>query len=214
MNRSSSANAWFLASMTIRAAVCVLVTMLTFWMTAPNAFAQAPAPSASATPAHHHRSDLDDELPPDVREKLTPEQLHDVMVERAKRPAPPMRDGGKVEILVPLGFFGMIIGILGMALYAGFRAEKQRHETMRLVIERGGQIPTELLVRQVHPRADLRRGLLLTSVGVALGVLIFATDPGTHSWTVGLVPTFLGLAYLAMYRFERGAAKNDAKLAA
>ena len=169
--------------MMTRAAVCLLVTMLTFWVSAPSAFAQAPAASASSAPApRHYRSDLDDELPPDVREKLTPEQLHDIMMEHAKRPPVPARGKGPEEVVVPVAMFSMIIAIVAITVYAGYRAERQKHETLRLVIERGGEIPTALLVKPVNPRADLRRGLLLLSVGLGLGILLLATKSGSaHS---------------------------------
>ena len=206
MERKTFARAWWVGSMMTRAAVCLLVTMLTFWISAPRAFAQTPAPSSSvAAPSGHHRSssDLDDEVPPDVREKLTPEQLHDVLIERAKRPMPPPKGQGAVEIVVPVAFFALIIGIVGIALYSNFRKDKQKHETLRLVIEKGGEIPAALLVNAPNPRSDLRRGLLLLSVGLALGILLLATKSGHGAWTAALIPTFLGVAYLVMYRFEK-----------
>lgn len=214
MERKTFARAWWVGSMMARAAVCLLVTMLTFWISAPRAFAQTPAASSSAVAApshhgHHSSSDLDDEVPPDVREKLTPEQLHDVLIERAKRPPPPPKGQGGVEIVVPVAFFALIIGIVGIALYSNFRKDKQKHETLRLVIEKGGEIPTALLVNAPNPRADLRRGLLLLSVGLALGILLIATKSGHGAWTAALIPTFLGAAYLVMYRFEKKSAPSN-----
>jgi hypothetical protein len=204
MERKTFARAWWVGTMMTRAAVCLLVTMLTFWVSAPRAYAQTPAPSSSvAAPAHHRSSDLDDEVPRDVREKLTPEQLHDVLIERAKRPMPPPKGQGAVEIVVPVAFFALIIGIVGIALYSNFRKDKQKHETLRLVIEKGGEIPTALLVSVPNPRSDLRRGLLLLSVGLALGILLLATKSGHGAWTAALIPTFLGVAYLVMYGFEK-----------
>lgn len=206
MERKTFARAWWLASMMTRAVVCLLVTMLTFWVSAPKAFAQEPVPATSAAPApqgrHHASSDLDDELPPDVREKLTPEQLHDVMMQRAEHPPPAPKGHGAVEIVVPVAFFVLIIGIVAIALYSNVRKDRQKHETLRLVIEKGGEIPTALLVSAPNPRADLRRGLLLLSVGLALGILLIATKSGHGAWTAALIPTFLGAAYLVMYRFE------------
>lgn len=208
MERKTFARAWWVGSMMTRAAVCLFVTMLTFWISAPRAFAQEPAPATSAAPAPahgHHRSssDLDDEVPPDVREKLTPEQLHDVLLQRAKRPVQSPRGQAPVEILVPIAFFGSIIGIVAIALYSNYRKDKQKHETLRLVIEKGGEIPTALLMNTPNPRADLRRGLLLLSVGLALGILLLATKSGHGAWTAALIPSFLGAAYLVMYRFEQ-----------
>jgi hypothetical protein len=214
MNGRSFARAWWVASMVTRAAVCLLVTLLTFWVLAPRAFAQTPAASASAAPAHgrHASSDLDDELPPDVREKLTPEQLHDIMLERSKRPPPAPHSKSSVEIVVPVALFAMIIGIVGIALYAGYRRERQRHETLRLAIEKGADIPMALLATAPAPRSDLRRGLLLLSAGVGLGILIFATNSGHGAWTAALIPTFLGVAYLVMYRFEQSKSPPEPKL--
>jgi hypothetical protein len=167
---------------------------------AEPASATAPAaPAAAPAPVPVGKSDLDDELPPDVRQKLTPEQLQQVLIVRAKSG----HDHGAdlSETAVPIGFFGMVIGIVAIALYAGYRNNRQRHDTMRLVIERGGQIPPGLLAPPSQPKSDLRRGILLLGSGSGLGVLLLATHAGGSS-AAALIPVFLGLGYLIVYRLE------------
>lgn len=159
--------------------------------------------SAASSSVVSAKSDLDEDLPPDVRAKLSPEQLHDIMLERAKHPArsasgePPA-----VAIIVPVTMFAMIFAIVVVVVYANFRRDRQRHETIRVAIERGGEIPPALLIPARKPRSDLRRGVLLLSAGLGLGVLLFKTAKESGAWTAALIPIFLGLGYLVVHKLE------------
>ena len=138
---------------------------------------------------------------PTSAEKLSPEQLHDVLVERARRPNNQV-DGHAVDILVPSGFFVMIVLGVAAALYSSFRKDKQRHETLRAAIERGAAIPPGLLLNARPPHSDFRRGVILLALGFALGILLFATDAGKGVWTASLIPSFMGIGYLIVNKFE------------
>lgn len=143
--------------------------------------------------------DLDD-LPPDVRARLSPEQLFQLLHERQKRHG----DTPAVAIVVPVSFFLVTFFVVAAALYAGFRRDRQRHETLRLALERGAQIPVELLTPPKKPGSDLRRGILLTAAGLALGVLLLSTTSERGVWTASLIPTLLGIGYLVVHKLEGG----------
>lgn len=136
-------------------------------------------------------------LPQDVRDRLTPEQLHDFLMAQQGGSEPPA-----VAIAVPVAFFLVTLLIVAAALYAGYRKDRQRHETLRLAIERGADIPPALLVPPTPPKSDLRRGVLLVSVGLALAVLLLAVSPAPGVWTAALIPLSLGLGYLIVHRLE------------
>ncbi len=161
-----------------------------------------------APPPIPGKSDLDDDLPPDVRMKLTPEQLHQIMIERAKNPHGRSGEPPAVAIVVPVAMFALIFAIVVAALYASFRKDRQHHETIRLALERGGEIPPALLLPRRKPRSDLRRGILLLCAGLGLMVLLFKTAKESGSWTAALIPIFLGIGYLVVHKLEGKSAKQ------
>lgn len=113
------------------------------------------------------------------------------------------KDPPVVAIAVPVAFFATVIAIVAISLYASFRKDQQRHATLRLVIERGGSIPPELLTpAPKRPASDLRRGVVLLAAGVGLTILLAAASSERGLWTAGLVPVLLGLGYLVVWRLE------------
>lgn len=158
------------------------------------------SPPAGGGPAPQVKSALDDELPPDVREKLTPEQLHQHLLARQNR-----QRGIEelVPVVVPVAFFAMLIGIIALALYGNFRRDRLRHETLRNAIAQGAHIPPELITPAKNPIADLRRGVVLLAVGVGLTILIVATTGlAGGAWATGSIPILLGCAYLGLHKLE------------
>ena len=139
--------------------------------------------------------DLDEQL----RKRLTSEQAYRLLREKEQnRTSTPA-----VAMVIPLGAFLLAFAIVAIALYSGLRKDKQRHETLRLMIEKGAAIPPELLVTPQRTNADFRGGLGLVSIGAGIMIML-ATMPGTSAyWTGGLVPFALGLARLVYWAFER-----------
>jgi hypothetical protein len=188
--------------------VRVLLIVAFCGLRAANAHAEPPAPTASAAaapaavPANIPNSELDNELPPDVRARLTPEQLHQVMMERAKRPPRP-EEPPAVAIIVPVAFFLVVFATFAAAFYAGYRKERQRHETIRVALERGVSVPAALYVPERAPRSDLRRGVLLLCAGIGLLATLVATSSERGAWAASLIPILLGAGYLIVHVLER-----------
>jgi hypothetical protein len=83
-------------------------------------------------------------------------------------------DDMAVAILVPLGFFATIAAISIYAILAGQRARRDLHETMRRALDTG-QVLSPETISALHKPArsreqDLRSGVILTSLGVGLGL--------------------------------------------
>jgi hypothetical protein len=111
-----------------------------------------------------------------------------------------------LHLLIPV--LGLLVPIVAIVAYywgSAYRA-RLRHETVRELARAGVPIPPELL-------ADLRDGggdwatnrasyslrLLLgatVNLGLGLGLIgMFATQsPGSWLWSIGLIPTCLGVA--------------------
>jgi hypothetical protein len=181
------------------------------------ALAQAPDGGGAATEVVHvgkngvsinlstgskDRVDLDDDLPKDMLDKLSPEQLTTVLLARTKTPHD--STGG----LVPLYPFVFAAFVVAAALYYASRRNAQQHETLRLMVEKGREIPPELLIPPPKKRSDLRKGLVLLAIGV--GLMAFFALHESHDkglWGLGLIPTLMGAGYLLASRLEPNGAK-------
>lgn len=136
-------------------------------------------------------------LPPELANRLSSKQLEHILTNDATEHDSP------VEIFVPLFFFICILGVVGGGLFHSYRKEKQRHETLRLMVERGATIPPELLVPRKRVVSDLRKGILLLGAGAGLIPSLLLLSHTPHAWTLGLLPIFVGLGYLITWKLER-----------
>jgi hypothetical protein len=107
-----------------------------------------------------------------------------------------------VAILVPLGSLGAVVALVLGGFYASHRREQTRHQTIRAIVERGGEVPPDLLRPPAPAQSDLRRGVLLIATGVGLMIVLRALVSEARLWTVGLVPVLLGLGHLLMWKLE------------
>jgi hypothetical protein len=162
----------------------------------------APAPATATTASPVASSDP-------LLERLSPEQLQAVLVAREEARVRLARiehgtSDSKIAILVPMFFFAAVLLGMAAALYFRFRRDRQLHETLRAMIERGVSIPVELLTPPRPRHADLRRGLVLVGAGAGLGVFLFVVEGlGRGVWAAGLIPLFVGIGYLAAWRYEQ-----------
>jgi len=150
------------------------------------------------------------ELTPEILEMLDPDSLAEILLTRAEGgifdPGVERSVIQQVEIVVPLAFFFTILLVVISTLVLRYRRHAQTQETLRLMIEKGAEIPPELLTPPVSQYGDLRRGLILIGVGLSLSILIGLSEGfGSGSWAVGLVPTFIGAAYLIVWRYSQRA---------
>lgn len=123
---------------------------------------------------------------------------------------------------------GVLIPIIAMcipvvAIVAGairsWQVEHERHETIRELAKHGQPLPPELLqgsTRRVHatfgadpalavPGAhSRRRGIILLALGLGMCPALYLLSPDRDSWVwgLGLIPLFLGVAYLVIWRLE------------
>lgn len=115
-------------------------------------------------------------------------------------------------LLIPiLGIIGalitpmlaVIIGIWLIYLYREHK-EKRNHETIRLMIEKGIEIPPNFSFGEApETGSPLNRGLKLIGIGIGLIIFFLAMDMGGIAG-VGAIPLFIGLAYLLIWHLEKG----------
>lgn len=113
-----------------------------------------------------------------------------------------------MNILVPI--FGIVFGIGApvvviflVLLYSGRKTTKKLDALVRIV-ELGGKVEPEMLEMlsgPVGPDADLRKGLIWLAVGVPFTLGLLMTGDGAP-WVFGLIPVFIGAAYLAIVKIS------------
>lgn len=95
---------------------------------------------------------------------------------------------------------GMIITVVWLLVSFRHRRDQLVYDTAVKLAERGHAIPAALFAGLNRPTNDLRRGLILLLVGVALCISLYELDV---PWTFGLLPAFAGLGYLIVWAVER-----------
>ena len=112
-----------------------------------------------------------------------------------------------------LAALALPVGIVAIVLTFRHRRQKLAHETMRLMIEKGLPVPTELINPPLPvkpPKSDLRRGLIWLGVGVGLSILMLKTFEDSGLWALGLIPALIGVAYLLCWVVELARQRREA----
>jgi hypothetical protein len=108
-----------------------------------------------------------------------------------------------ITMLAVFGAPVLIVALAGMFI---FSASRQRHRTIRMMVEKGQPVPAELLMaptRATRRHSDMRRGVIWTMVGIGLMVWLGAVnDWEGGAWSFGLIPFLIGLGYLSVWKLE------------
>lgn len=113
-----------------------------------------------------------------------------------------------IPIVVPTVTMLVIGGIIVLITYFRFRRRREVQETIRIAIEKGQELPTEFLETISSPKnrpkkdQDLRRGVVLTAVGLgigAFGFLVGEDDAVGPLMGIGSIPLLIGLALTALW---------------
>lgn len=171
----------------------------------------ADAPTDPAPPAAAPPTELSDAtgLPDEALAKLDPDLIYSLAMKKidndrlgTQNLEPPL-----AAVIVPSAMFAMIV--LLVWLVAAFRIKRTRqiHETLRLMVEKGADIPTELITPAQKKNVDLRRGLILVFGGTGymlfMGLLAAFEPDAINGLGVGLIPFFIGIGYLLVWRIEK-----------
>jgi len=125
-------------------------------------------------------------------------------------------DDIKESLAVMIPIIAIVMGcsipivIVGLQLYFRHRKNIVLHETLRTMVDKGVPIPPEMFNKTEHkfmghdkpsrPRCDLRRGIILTGMGV--GIVLFIGKSGC-------IILFLGVAFLVIALLEKKDDNND-----
>jgi Domain of unknown function (DUF6249) len=171
----------------------------------------APEPTASVTASVSSGSNLADRLHQKLDKKLR--GRHGIVIDGDKD-EDDLDKLGKVgeDMAIPIvaivfmSIFGAPVLIVAVILYFGFSRTRMQHRTIRMLAEKGQPIPSGLLATPapaVRQRSDMRRGVVLTMVGIGLMVWLGAVnDWEGGAWSLGLIPFLIGAGYLIVWKLE------------
>jgi hypothetical protein len=178
--------------------------------------APSPAASASATASVSPGSSLADKLHQKLDKKL--KGHHGIVIDGNDVDLDKMKSEDIPEFVIPIvaitmfTIFGAPVLIVAFIMYFGFSKSRMQHRTIRMLAEKGQPIPAELLappIPAVRQRSDMRRGIVLVMVGIALMICFGAwNDWEGGAWAIGVIPFVIGLGYLLVWKLE-GAKKNE-----
>lgn len=187
------------------AARCLTLSAVASVACGSPAFAADTAPVTVPGAAAANPPSNDFAMPPELVQKLSPEQILAVLRERETTRRP--------HVLGTLAFFGTLACAVLLSQIYATRRERLRQETLRAMIDKGMDVPRDLIAKRRSPVCDLRRGLVLIGAGVGLSVLFALVhlegERGSGLWSVGLIPILMGVGFLAVWRIDSKNASAD-----
>ena len=101
--------------------------------------------------------------------------------------------------------FGTPIMIVAAVLYWAYRRRRLAHDTINQFLQSGKDIPPAVLdnlFQEQTPRNNLQKGLVMTGLGVGI-FLCFTLIGSMSAASLGLIPLFIGLAQLLIWKLEQ-----------
>ena len=159
------------------------------------------APSSTASPARDTSDDLESRIEKKVRKHFN------VSVDDAAADHDSEIPWMAVPIVtvVFLTIFGTPILIVAVIMYFSMSKTRAMHRTVRLMVEKGQEVPAALLnpPPAQRQRSDMRRGVVLVMVGLGLMIFLAAVnDWEGGAWSIGLIPFLIGAGYLLVWKLE------------
>jgi Domain of unknown function (DUF6249) len=117
-----------------------------------------------------------------------------------------------IVLIVFFAIFGLPVAIVGVILYFSFSRTRALHRTVRLMVEKGQEVPAALLNPPpvVRQRSDLRRGIVLVMVGLGLMIFFGAVNEWEGGvWSLGIIPFLIGVGYFLVWALDTGKDKSE-----
>jgi hypothetical protein len=197
----------------ILVSICSLALGISSFAQAPTAspLTSTPAATAAISPTSTPQSKIEQS----IRKKQKRHfgftiNDHDMDLDKLDR-LDHAKSGDIPEFVIPivaitmLTVFGAPVLIVGLILYFSFSKSRALHRTVRMMVEKGQPVPAALLnpPPAQRQRSDLRRGVVLTMIGVGLMVFFAAVnDWEGGAWTLGLIPFLIGAGYLLVWKLD------------
>jgi hypothetical protein len=173
------------------------------------------APSISPVASPAGADDLADRIHKRIDSQLKKKGLHFSITDDDDTPGQKVHHADDVpEAVIPLvaiifmTIFGAPVLIVAVIMYFGFSRNRMMHKTIRMMVEKGQPVPAALLAPPppaVRQRSDMRRGVVLMMVGLALILFFGAVNNWENgAWAIGIIPFLIGVGYLLVWKLEGG----------
>jgi hypothetical protein len=145
-------------------------------------------------------------LPPDVLNKLEPHQIVEILERQVATPKSTSEVIFNESFLIPGIVFGSMTIVSFFILYFSYRKRRDMLDTVRTAIQSGQTLPASFLEAldsksKPSPDSDLRKAVLLIALGLSgMTVLASVGAQAGRAWSIGLVPTLLGIGYLFLWK--------------
>lgn len=148
----------------------------------------------------------------DPEGRLTPDQIFQLLRAREDARLSQAHFDPAPAIISVFLFGSLLTGFLAW-LVASYRKTRQLHETVRLMVEKGAEIPQGLLAPAPRKApSDLRRGIILSSSGLGLTILLAALPGASGAWGVGVTLLLIGVGHMIVWRLQQGRGPLSAAL--
>ena len=122
--------------------------------------------------------------------------------------------GMGLQMVMPFAAFVFVLAILSIIFGYERKKDRNRHETIRAYLERGIEVPIELLIDEDHPHAkkptsDIRKGVIWLCVGIGISLAVFILNVSLRSAAIGLIPVFIGIGYIVAARLDTQDNENN-----
>ncbi|WP_375766770.1 DUF6249 domain-containing protein [Archangium gephyra] len=148
----------------------------------------------------------------DPQGRLTADQLYNLIQEREARRRS-QADFDPTPAIISMSLFGCSLTAFLAWLVAGYRKTRQLHETVRLMVEKGADIPQGMLAPVPRRKpSDLRRGIILSSSGLGLAIFLAAVPGAPGTWGAGVMLLLIGVGHMIVWRLQQGRGPLSAAL--
>jgi hypothetical protein len=118
--------------------------------------------------------------------------------------------------LVPFAGMAVAVLIVWIVMAMVQNTDRHRHETIRQYLEKGVEVPWELLVDGGDPQtwkpvSDLRKALTWLAIGLGIGLTGWVFSGSPKAMALGLVFDFIGIGYLIVWEMEPKPAEQGGK---
>jgi hypothetical protein len=116
--------------------------------------------------------------------------------------------------VMPIILFTFILTVLFIPIFFNYKKAKGRQLIINNLIEKGKDIPQELLMPQPKTsRSDFHKGVILICFGLSIIVVLLLINipVGIKFWTIGLIPLFIGIGYLISFKLDKTGKNNSEK---
>jgi hypothetical protein len=171
----------------------------------------APSPSASATASSALAAKIHQRLDKKMKQKGVHFSIGDDDVDALVKDSGSSHDDIPAMVVPLVGvifltIFGAPVLIVAVIMYFGFSKNRMMHKTVRMMVEKGQEVPAALLAPPppaVRQRSDMRRGVVLVMIGLGLVIFLGAVNDWENgSWAIGIIPFLIGLGYLLVWKLE------------